>query len=190
LFVCFIVVVVSIFHYLCTNLQLSVYRAKFCRETNNCVENFDHYCPWVGNAIGIRNYHNFVAFVSLCVVLVIYSNVASWISIIDNMDGSGWDAFTKSLRHRIVEVIMILYTIIIGVSLAPLFGFHAWLIGRNQTTNENLKGTWSDISNPNDRGYLRNYSAFCVQSCVERPSYVASTRMCTSMAGGPSAEIV
>ena len=27
-------------------------RAKFCRETGNCVERFDHYCPWVGNAVG------------------------------------------------------------------------------------------------------------------------------------------
>lgn len=27
-------------------------RAKFCRETGNCVESFDHYCPWVGNAVG------------------------------------------------------------------------------------------------------------------------------------------
>lgn len=31
--------------------ELSEFRAKMCRQTENCVEEFDHYCPWVGNAV-------------------------------------------------------------------------------------------------------------------------------------------
>jgi hypothetical protein len=27
--------------------ELVEFRAKFCRETGNCIENFDHFCPWV-----------------------------------------------------------------------------------------------------------------------------------------------
>jgi hypothetical protein len=38
--------------------QLTQLRAKFCRETSVCIENFDHYCPWVGNAVGRRNYRS------------------------------------------------------------------------------------------------------------------------------------
>lgn len=40
-------------------------RAKHDVHTGHCVETFDHYCPWVGNAIGRRNRHYFLAFVVL-----------------------------------------------------------------------------------------------------------------------------
>ena len=33
--------------------------------TDRCIEVFDHYCPWVGNAIGKRNRHTFLAFLWL-----------------------------------------------------------------------------------------------------------------------------
>ena len=36
--------------------ELVDFRAKFCRETGNVVEVFDHFCPWTGNAVGRRNY--------------------------------------------------------------------------------------------------------------------------------------
>ena len=38
-------------------------RASHCRETNRCVDKWDHFCPWVGNSIGRRNYRWFLCFV-------------------------------------------------------------------------------------------------------------------------------
>ncbi|KAK6343012.1 palmitoyltransferase pfa5 [Orbilia javanica] len=50
-------------------------RTHHCSEVGRCVENFDHFCPWVGGVVGLTSYKFFFQFISYgsfyCVYTVI-----------------------------------------------------------------------------------------------------------------------
>ena len=53
-------------HALCVSCKLvKPFGTKHCSMTDKCVARFDHYCPWMGNAIGKRNHRDFVIFLIL-----------------------------------------------------------------------------------------------------------------------------
>lgn len=41
---------------------MAIDRARHCSRSGRCIDQFDHYCPWVGNAIGKKNKIYFVGF--------------------------------------------------------------------------------------------------------------------------------
>jgi len=138
-------------------------RAHHCSVTNDCIERFDHYCPWVGTTIGLRNYRTFFAFILSTAGLLIYVIVTSALlldyrfqDLKDNDTPDDKATVLDAIADEPATIALIIFCFLCLIFVGALSCFHAYLVATNQTTYENFRYDYAVGANPYDRGCCGN----------------------------------
>ncbi|XP_069051582.1 palmitoyltransferase ZDHHC18a isoform X3 [Lepisosteus oculatus] len=139
-------------------------RTSHCSMCDNCVERFDHHCPWVGNCVGKRNYRFFYTFiVSLSFLTAfIFGCVITHLTL-RSQAGKGLIVALQESPASVLELVVCFFSV---WSILGLSGFHTYLVASNLTTNEDIKGSWSGKRGAEDLGNPYSYNNIFKNCCA------------------------
>ena len=142
-------------------------RSKHCSVTDQVIARFDHFCPWLNNAVGERNYKYFLLYLFMTSFMLTYGAAASGSVVMTlitsqklfaarNVNKVTGEVITASKQmvfqycmHKQQTMMMLFFLCgIMGIVVFCFFCYHLYLISDNRTTNEGFK--WS--------GYVSEYN--------------------------------
>lgn len=146
-------------------------RCSHCSVCGNCIETFDHHCPWINNCIGQGNYRHFFFFLTSLSIHMI--TIFAWCTLYVLNHKEKLKETTTIVALVLIVMIFFLFWPIIGLTI-----FHMLLISKNRTTNEQMTGKYKTGQNPFNEGCCKNCSyTLCgphLPQCKHRRSSHAS----------------
>jgi len=125
-------------------------RTKHCKNCDACVDLFDHHCPWIGNCVAKRNYHNFLRFTTSLSFFVIISLFIILREIAKTFQ------MGEDFADNIIEVCCLLYYLFFAPFIITITIFHCFLMAKGTTTEEYLTDKLDPSNNNFDNGIFRN----------------------------------
>lgn len=150
-------------HQLCVSCRIvRPLRAKHCAISDRCIEVFDHYCPWVGNAIGKGNRHYFIVFLWLELYGMTVSAIITGMQMHTHMSTETW-----TTSGMVWMVAFMLLDCFVGISVAALAFAQASQISRNVTTNELANWHRYKYLQTPDGAFNNPFNKGCWHNCWE-----------------------
>ena len=173
-------------------------RARHCKACDNCVEDFDHHCVWLGVDIGKRNYKYFLVFIASLSVFTLVTLFVCGSGLYLEYIKLGMGSCRPSencvlhamsfffVKNCLTSICFLLAVIFVIPIVSLCFYHHFYLLCIGETTNENLRRTYIDkstgarLKNKYHKGYCGNLKYICCSS--HKASNVPFKRLCRKIA--------
>ena len=140
-------------------------RSSHCFKCDNCVQQFDHHCDWLGNDIGKRNYKFFYLLVFCLFIEDLYQIGFCIYFLLNHLikEKNDYDDKTIKLIVTSLSIIMLYDLLFLLFFLGKLFFLHTYLCSSNLSYYEYFKKKLKKYPvNPYNISFFYNFNhIFC-----------------------------